>query len=244
MTESDGGTAQTVTIPVGNYNAASLASILATALGSASANSHTYTVTFAGSSSTEPNTGVFTISSNAGSTNTFTLTFGSVNSPGNTNPRLWLGFNAGPNTSNASQVLVAPNVAQVTGPNYLYLNSQAIGGQVNMYLPKGAFNLGKGNTGPQVAKIPVNVQPGGVIYWQDPDPQKWFDFETVQNLPPLDFYFTMGNTSAQTPLQLNGVSFSIKVGILKNRLVHNDSAGGLTHNERVAYVSAPRKRRR
>lgn len=240
LTESNGGGARVVTIPIGNYNATSLAAILATALGAASANSLAYVVTFSGSSTTEPNTGLFTISSNAGGTNTFTLTFGSNNSPGNTNPRLWLGFNAGGNTSNTSQVLVAPNVAQVTGPNYLYLNSQTIGGQVNMYLPKGAYNLGKGNTGPQVAKIPVNVQPGGVIYWQDPDPQKWFDFENIQNLPPLDFYFTMGNTSSQTPLQLNGVSFSIKLGVLKNRMVHNDTVGGLTHNERIYARSRPR----
>lgn len=86
LTESDGGGARTVTIPVGNYNTSSMIAALQTALDAASANSHTYTVTFAGSSLSAPDTEKFTISSDAGGANTFTLTFGSSISPGNTNP--------------------------------------------------------------------------------------------------------------------------------------------------------------
>ena len=129
---------------------------------------------------------------------------------------------SGPNTGN---LLIAPNAALVTGPNYLYVNSSKLGQLCNLYLPKGAFNLGGGNTGPQMAKIPVNVLPGGVIYWQDPDPQKWFDVENLQQLDQIDFYLTLGNTTTQIPLQLNGLSFSLKLGVLLNKRDHEDVQG-------------------
>lgn len=228
LTETTGGPT-TVTIPIGNYNASSMNIALQNALAAASFNGFTYTVTYSGASSSQPNTGKFTISGPS----QFSLTFGSSLSPGNTNPRLWLGFNAGVNNSNSLGVLVAPNTASVTGPNYLYLNSRKMGSMCNMFLPQGAFNLGKGTLAPQMAKIPVNVQPNGVIYWQDPDPSKWFDLENLSNFASIDMYFTMGNTSAQTPLQFNGQPFSVKLGILVNRDIHNTLHKGLAHQDRV-----------
>ena len=70
--------------------------------------------------------------------------------------------------TSATALIVAPNAASVTGPNYIYLNSMKLGQLTNLYLPQGAVNLGGGNAGTQIAKIPVNVQPGGIIFWQDP----------------------------------------------------------------------------
>ena len=64
--------------------------------------------------------------------------------------------------------MISPNVIQATGPNYIYVNSSKVGQITNLYLPQGATNLGGGNAGPQMAKIPVMVQPGGITYWQDP----------------------------------------------------------------------------
>ena len=71
-------------------------------------------------------------------------------------------------TSSVGLVMISPNVIQATGPNYIYVNSSKVGQITNLYLPQGAFNLGGGNAGPQMAKIPVMVQPGGITYWQDP----------------------------------------------------------------------------
>jgi hypothetical protein len=134
------------------------------------------------------------------------------------NPRLYIGFPGGGTSSQTfgagGDALEAPNAALVSGPNYLYLNSLKLGQLCNMYLPEGAFNLGGGNAGPQLSKIPVNVQPGGVIYWQDPDPQKWWDLENLTTLLSCDFYLTLGNTTTQTPLALNGLGFSLKLGML------------------------------
>lgn len=138
----------------------------------------------------------------------FTLTF-----PAGTSADL-LGFTQGSHTADLSGSLIAPNVAIITGPNYLYLNSRTLGPLVNLYLSSSGSDIG-GNAGPQVAKIPVNVEPFGVIYWQDPDPQKWFDIENLSQLQQIDFYFSTGTSPLVT--KFNGLSFSIKFGILLNK---------------------------
>ena len=221
-------TSSTVSLPIGNFTTAQVAANLAAALTSASLNARTYTVTY---SST---TLKFTITSNA--TLNFSFEFGLPTNSGNVNPRLYIGFPGGITTSVSLTVptMVAPNVALVSGPNYLYVNSQTLGQLTNIYLPKGAFNLSGGNAGPQIAKIPVNVQSGGIIYWQEPDPEKWFDLENLNQLSMVDFYLTLGNTTTQIPLQLNGLGFSLKLGVLLN----SESATYNLNNDRVKRIRA------
>ena len=230
-----------VTLPVGNYNTTSIGAALKTALDTALlsqgfAGAGRFTVAFSGPSSV-PNTGKFTFVFSSGISAPMTFTFGQANDSGNFNPRLLLGFDAGANTATyvvgTGMVLTAPNANLVSGPNYLYLNSRKLGSVCNLYLPAGASNLGYGTTGPQMAKIPVNVQSGGIIYWQDPDPSKWFDLENMVNFTDVDFYLTLGNASNQIPLQLNGLSFSIKMGVLVNKTVMNTMLGGSAQNSRV-----------
>lgn len=221
-----GGTA-TVTLPIGNFTSSQLTTLLAAALTSVSPGGFNYTVTY------DSTTQKFTFFNNASSTSIFGFTFGLPTNSGNVNPRLYIGFPGGITTTlnflssgtNKGNYMVAPNAALVTGPNYLYINSNRVGQLTNLYLPKGAFNLGGGNSGPQMAKIPIPVLPGGVIYWQDPDPQKWFDLENLQQMDQIDFYLTLGNTTTQTPLQLNGLSFSLKLAVLLNKQNHNDVQG-------------------
>ena len=229
-----------VTIPEGNYTTTTLANTLKTSLEAAMksqtpATNLQWTVTFGGSGS-EPYTGKFTFKVNTTVSAATSFTFGLADDPGNLNPRLLLGFPAGITSAvlvSGSMTIVAPNANLVTGPNYVYLNSRKLGSLCNLYLPQGAANLGYGTTGPQMAKIPVNVQPGGIIYWQDPDPQKWFDVENMANFTDVDFYLTLGNSSNQVPLQLNGLSFSIKMGVLVNKLVSNAVLGGTAARNRV-----------
>lgn len=228
------GAPVTIIIPIGNYSSTSLAAILTSILTTNSPNGRTYTVTYSGSSSTLPNTGKFTFSSS--SATVFTFTF--AGTEGDTDPGIYLGFRGTtPFNSTVGGVLVAPNVANVTGPNYIYLKSNRMGSLFNTYLPQGADKLGSNIS--EVAKIPVNVQPNGVIYWQDPAPEMWFDFENMNNLSDIDFYFTLGNTSAQSPLEFNGSSFSIKLGILINKASHNQNQTGLAHQQRVVIRNVP-----
>ena len=162
----------------------------------------------------------------------FSFTFGTSTNSGNRNARLYIGFPGGV-TSSISNVITSPNVILLSGANYVYVNSNSLGNLTNMYLPQGAVNLGGGNSGPQMAKIPINCNSGEVSYWQDPDPQKWFDVENLNVLNQVDFYLSLGNTTAEIPLKLNGVSFSLKLGILVNTFSHNDLGGGLAHQDRV-----------
>jgi hypothetical protein len=161
------GASCAVVLPSGNYTATTLCTALATALTTASTTygaSKVYTVTY--------NTTSGRLSVVVTLAGTFQLVFGPDGNTGNTNPRLWLGFNQSQSSTGSfgafPKTIVAPNCLKITGPDYLYINSSLLGPQTTIYLPGGAANLGSGSIGPQMAKIPVNVQPGGIITWQDP----------------------------------------------------------------------------
>lgn len=193
-----------VTLPVGNYNASTLCTALETALTTASTflGSRTYTVTYSNT------TQKLTV---AASTGTFSLIFGSNNDSGQYNPRLVLGFGPGSNNSSGS-VLTAPYTAQISGPNYVYLNCTQIGGITDTYLPQNSVNLQSGQKGPQIARIPIECNPGDVSYYDDPVPEKWFNMENLRQIQNLDLYFTLGNQG--TKLRFNGQNFSVKMGML------------------------------
>lgn len=241
ITESVGGV-KTITIPVGNYTGAAIATALTTAFVTAGTTA-TYTVTYAGLR----NRLLFTSSTN----NPFTLSFGAgYNVPGvqpnsgNTNPRLFIGFPPGDTTSTSVggvQVLTSPNSLLLSGPNYLYLNSTKLGSDMSLFLPSGAFNLGGGKSGPQIAKIPVNTNQNGLITWRDPDPQKWFTFGQLQTISNFDFYLTLGNTTSQVPLQLNGLGFSLKLGILKTTMTNSERVLPTAQNGRVSIREGPKR---
>lgn len=112
---------------------------------------------------------------------------------------------------------------------------------MDLYLPTGAFNLGGGKSGPQIAKIPVNCNANNLITWKDPDPQKWFKFRQMQSLSNFDFYLTLGNTTSQLPLQLNGLGFSLKLGILKELLTNSDRVLPTAQNGRVSSREGPKR---
>ncbi len=147
----------------------------------------------------------------------FSLIFGNNQDDGSSNPRFILGFSPG-ETSSTYTTVIGDNlqgslIAQVTGANYVYLNSQKLGNLVNMYLAEGGQTLG--NSGPQLAKIPINVQPNGICFWRDPDPEKYFDLENLDTLTEIDMYLTLG-TDLKNPLRLNGGNFSFKLAIIEH----------------------------
>lgn len=179
-------------------------------------------------------------------TQLFWLDFGTgLDDDGSTNPRLSLGFAGG--TTLASLVPAAPginftaagyyavggDVAQLTGPNYVYLNSSLLGPLCRLYLPSASKVVSQGGLGPQLAKIPVNTSPGGVIFWQDPDPTKYLDVQGLNQLDHFDLYFTLGNSPTPLPLALNGANFSVKLGILTHRTNDVTNLGGTQAQGRV-----------
>lgn len=204
-------TSDTVTIPVGNYTSVTLPTALTAALTSTSLGTRTYTVTYSAT------TQKFTITANSG---TFSLAL-------NAQLQLILGMSATPSSSGS--VLVSPNAVQITGPNYMYLNSDQLGSLFQTYLPTTATNFSP-SKGPQIACIPIDVNPGEIVYYTDPAPEKWFDTQNLMQLQIMDLYWTMGNTNQK--VRLNGQSFSIKLGLLlypdvNNRVKQNASNSGV-----------------
>ncbi len=231
----NGGANITITIPVGNYTSGEMTSLLGSLLTAASGVGATYVVTI----SNQTNKLKFTGS--GGTLANFILTFGSVGGTGNTSPRLYLGFEGGP-TSSTGLTLVSTNAVNLSGANYLYLNSLAIGSLLDCNLPFGSVNLGGGNGSIQVARIPVNVAPGGTILYNDPIPDFWFDVGSLENLQSFDLYLSLGNqgsTATITPVELNGLNFSVKIGILRKKLTDDKTQGGGYDQGRVVKRSRP-----
>jgi len=235
----NGETQASITIPVGNYTISELETVLAGLLTAASVgrNGSTYTVSY--SSVTQK----MTIWNNRLTTDGFSVIMGTAgDTDGDQNsPAQALGFPVGTTlTSGFSSVLVGANrgdfivspfAIMLTGANYLYINSRRLGPLIDLYLPKGAINLGNGNAGPQIAKIPVDRQPGDVMFWQDPDTEKWFDLENLPNLTEVDFYITLGNTNHV--LDFNGQPFSLKLGVIENLLTKTELSSGTSQNAHV-----------
>ena len=177
----------------------------------------------------------------------FLLDFGTgTDDDGSTNPRLSLGFIGGTTLSIPTVTLPPPvsapptgyyavgtYTAQLTGPNYVYLCSSLLGPLCRLYLPSASKVVSQGGLGPQLAKIPVNTSPGGVIFWQDPDPTKYLDVQGLNQLDHFDLYFTLGNSPTPLPLALNGANFSVKLGILTHRTNDVTNLGGTQAQGRV-----------
>lgn len=107
--------------------------------------------------------------------------------------------------------IVSSTIAQVTGPYYLYVNSRRIGSLINFNLTDGSVSKG---VGPELARIPVNVQFGSVIFYNDPDVNHFFDFFIGSQFDNIDFYLTLGSDQYQKPLDMKGSPWSLKLGLL------------------------------
>jgi hypothetical protein len=189
----------TITIPSGTYTATTLATTLASLLTTASPASRTYTVTF------NTATQKFTFTTNF---DTFVLTFGTTTDPGVTNPRWILGMNPGANAS-TGVTLVSPFSVQVSGPNYVYLNSDVFGVSFRTTVPQNY--IAGGGKGPQICKIPINGSYNQICFYKDPAPEKWFSIENLQQVQSFDLYCTLGNSNQK--IRFNGQNFSVKLGV-------------------------------
>lgn len=229
-----GSLSQLVTIADGNYTANQLAAAIGPAMTASSPYAQTYTASYS------TTLGRFQI--NGGNTNDFSIQcINNSYSPSDTikyhqGLATVLGAYQDITSTNGTPPykIYLPNVANVTGPNYIFVQSASLGNLVPLYMNTGAvsgqFPSGKGN---QIAKVPVNCNPFGVIQWKDPDPQKWFDISGVQTISTMDFYLGLGNQSISTPLDLKGNAWSLKLGVLLNKTGRVQSQSGTSAQDRV-----------
>jgi hypothetical protein len=197
------GTDHLITVPIGTYTGAQLATELTSLL---SAISGGFTVTW------NNQTLKFTFQKAASST--WSLSFPTENSM-----YFLMGFLSGSTNTVTGTTMVSTTVAQVSGPYYLYINSKTLGTFVNFNLTDGSHTRG---VGPEVCRVPINVQYGSVIFYNDPDSSKYFDFFAGRQFDNFDFYLTLGHEQYQKPLDMKGASWSIKIGLLIYRSASTD----------------------
>lgn len=227
LDESSDGT-RLITITPGNYTSSQMVTELNNQF-AAGIVTAVYTVAYSSI------TNKFTVTSDGGGGNaSFTLNFGTTGGTTNTEPHWFLGFNSGVNASTLL-VLESPNVILLSGPNYIYVNSQTQGQLTNNLLPTGAENLGGGNRGPQMAKIPVTSGPGSIIFYNDPAPEYWFNVGMIDVMQHIDFYLTLGNFKGV--IDLNGLAFQLKLGILQQKKSIDTSSMGGVGRQRVVATS-------
>jgi len=193
------GVQTTITIPVGTYTGTPLATQLQTLLAAVSGG---FLVTW--SSTTLRFT--FTFAGGA-------VVWGFIFNSRSTAYSL-LGFlPASTTTQSGNGSFSSPTVASPTGPYYMYLNSRTLGSLINFNLPDGAAS----GSGPELCRIPVSANFGELILYNDPDPEKYFDFFIGNQLKSFDFYLTLGSDQYQKPLDMKGAPWSIKLGLLVYR---------------------------
>jgi hypothetical protein len=125
-------------------------------------------------------------------------------------------YDIGTNTS--TMVLTSPNVALVQGPPYISVCSNKLGRLVKVsqnidITTSGQNNLGFGNqtiNSPVLAMIPLSVPQGGILTWQDPEKGIPLPVENAFQIQSFDLFLTQG-PYYNTPLQLNGLPFTIKL---------------------------------
>jgi len=194
-----GGVDNVITIPPGTYTGPSLATELTTLL---SAISGGFTVTW--SSTT------LKFSFNHAGAGAWGLFFADRKTPYSN-----LGFMINTTYSaTGPSTIVSPGVANVTGPYYVYVNSNKIGSLVSFDLSDGSPT---GGSSPALCRIPITTQYGGITFYTDPDPENYFDFFAGEQFDTFDFYLTLGSDQSQVPLDMKGTPWSIKLGLMSYR---------------------------
>lgn len=234
-----GGLLTTVTLPYGTYSGSAFATALQTSLNAAPGWTG-FTVAFGGLPPADIPLGNLLPQGkmNIRNVNPFALSFPTDTSG---SPGPWMGFTPGTKLAVLAgsptplYTVISDGVALLGGPQYVYLNSATLGPLAQLHLPQGVTApLQAGGHGPQLAKIQANASFGGVIFWRDPDPEKYFALQNLQNIVKIDLFLTLGNgASSQHPLRLNGANFSVKIAMLTNTQDRNMVMAGTAAQARV-----------
>lgn len=200
-----GNTTSTITIPVGNYTSSTFPAVLKTALDLPGDGVFAVTISLT--------TGKMTISSTVAFYLGFNINNADLTATGAYDPRIIMGFNNGYSSTTLTKAasITAPNVVRFSGPDYVYVNSARLGILNRTTLHQN--NLA--DSGSIAAKIPVTVNPGGLITWVDPDPLHYY-YAHSATIDHIDLWLTLG--TSPVPLDLNGASFQVKIGFLTSTI--------------------------
>lgn len=171
-----------IEIPVGNYSISTIAGVLQTALNNSTLN-NTYTVSY--------------------STTTYKLT---ITADGNfvvdnvySTCQRWIGLTE---TSSSGNSFTFQNALDLSGCESILLVSNDLRTPNSTYIGNESMNV--------ISKIPVNVSPGEILYYEDTRDYAFFNCR--QDLNEVSFELFNGDTLER--LDLNGEAFSLHLDIL------------------------------
>jgi hypothetical protein len=125
----------------------------------------------------------------------------------------FLGFERYTTSVSAGNQIVSTKTAKPTGPLYISLNSTTFGSTVQAFYP----DNNNTNSTQVIARIPITVQQGAVITYRDSSPMYMFDLITNTEISTFDLYLSLGDEDYTYPLDLEGLGFSCKLGLLVYR---------------------------
>jgi hypothetical protein len=188
-----------VEIPVGTYNADTLATVIKTAAEAVTGG--TWTITW-------DNVYLkYSFSWTDGFINYCTLDFIFADKPYYKELKDILGFTQ--DSYATTGTITSDKVASPMGPTYLYINSRRIGRGIDALLP--AAEDGSAPPVDQLCRIPINVNYSDIIFFQDEANTTYFDFAEGTSFNGFDLYCTLG--TSDKVLRFNGLGFSVRIGL-------------------------------
>ena len=110
-------------------------------------------------------------------------------------------------------ILILPFTVQITGPNYLLLNSN-LGSRIRRNTRTNGYSTWDP---PVLAKIPITCNPGEIIFYNDPQQGNYYFEITDSSIQSIDFYFTLGPFETPSEVDFNGQAFSLVLGVLTSK---------------------------
>lgn len=215
--EYSSGSASGFEIPEGSYTATNLASTISSAINSCGL-SKTYTVTVS------ETTGKLVITSNTTvpldhfklysysqkTAKILGLTYNGLGISNGISSTLYI-------SSANLAVLTGTNVVDITGGSqFYYINSQLLGSLIDVQLPSNGVYGSSGVNNRQIAKVPIQGNTWDITFWQEPCPDRWFQVGNINLNNGLDLYIS-NSQEINTPLNFNGMTFSIKLGLQRKK---------------------------
>lgn len=152
----------------------------------------------------------FTFNHSAGD---FTFDFSPIGGTLRTNLHKFLGFAKDSINTSSGNTLVSSNVANPSGPFYLYLNSRLVGQDIKTLVQNNGDNVAE----TQICRVPINAQRGGIIFYTDPTINNYFDMIQGYKFQDIDLYFTLESAYGYQVVDFKGLSFSVKIALLTYR---------------------------
>jgi len=133
--------------------------------------------------------------------------------------------------------LTFPYVCDVTGGSlFYYINSNTLGSTIDIQLPSNGIWGSNGTNNRQIAKVPIQGNAWDITFWQEPCPDRWFQVGNINLNNGLDIFISNSQRTTNafdainTPLDFNGMPFSIKLGLQRRmeRIVNVSNGNSFT----------------